>query len=56
MVRTVNTDVVVLAITYFDQTSAFAGRGKSTAWSTWMTYNEVTAAFILSDVTGHVIE
>lgn len=93
MVRTVDTDVVVLAVTYFgllsldelwiafgcrksfryisvheiaaslgsemcqalsffhaftgcDQTSAFAGRGKNTAWSTWMAYKEVTTTFI----------
>ena len=28
-----------------DQTSAFLGRGKSTSWSTWMLYGEVTAVF-----------
>ena len=34
------------AFTGCDQTSAFYGRGKTTAWATWMAYGEVTAAFI----------
>ena len=34
------------AITGSDQTSAFPGRGKNTAGSTWMTYNKVMAAVI----------
>ena len=33
------------AFTGCDQTSAFAGRGKSTTWSTWMTYKKDTTAF-----------
>ena len=28
-----------------DQTSAFLGRGKSTAWATWMSYEEATTIF-----------
>ena len=33
------------AFTSCDQTSAFLGRGKSTSWSTWVSYGEVTAVF-----------
>ena len=34
------------AFTGCDQTSAFLGRGKTTAWETWMAYEEVTMAFL----------
>ena len=33
------------AFTGCDQTSAFLGRGKNTAWGTWMSYGEATAVF-----------
>ena len=33
------------AFTGCDQTSAFLGRGKNTAWATWMSYGEATAVF-----------
>ena len=33
------------AFTGCDQTSAFLGRGKSTAWATWISYGEATSAF-----------
>lgn len=35
------------AFTGCDQTSAFGGRGKNTAWATWMAYDEVTQMFEL---------
>ena len=34
------------AFTGCDQTSGFLGRGKSTAWTTWMSYGEATTAFM----------
>ena len=34
------------AFTGCDQTSAFVGRGKNTAWNTWVVYDEVTPAFV----------
>ena len=33
------------ALTGCDQTSAFLGRGKSTAWATWMSYEEAITIF-----------
>ena len=33
------------AFTGCDQTSAFLGRGKNTAWATWMSYGEATPVF-----------
>jgi len=33
------------AFTGCDQTSAFSGRGKSTAWNTWVAYQEATDVF-----------
>ena len=33
------------AFTGCDQTSAFLGRRKSTAWATWISYGEATSAF-----------
>ena len=34
------------AFTGCDQTSGFLGRGKSAAWTTWMSYGEATTAFM----------
>jgi len=34
------------AFTGCDQRSGFLGRGKSTAWATWMSYGEATTAFM----------
>ena len=38
------------AITGCDTVSSFSGKGKKTAWKTWLSYHEVTSAFhLLSD-------
>ena len=42
------------AFTGCDTVSSFFGRGKKTAWDTWMNFNDITSAFCVLAATSDV--
>ena len=44
------------AFTGCDTVSSFAGRGKKTAWDTWMTFSDVTRAFCAMATSPHAVD
>ena len=44
------------AFTGCDTVSSFGGRGKKTAWDTWMTFSDVTIAFCSLATTPHAVD
>ena len=44
------------AFTGCDTVSSFSGRGKKTAWDTWMTFGDVTRAFCALAATPHAVD